>query len=236
MPKPKGNTAMLAVAEKRLFIPNAVYIPTKDGKEGRNFDREDCTLLLVDGTYSEANVFTEQAWKSDREPSYSQRCGDFFLPDGDEVSDGRVQLLPDACIVKIPDRDYWSEDVQELTTKIFAVYALDRRQHFHLCELCASYELWFIEHQYEAVDWVDEDEDKRDELFESIIEGERYEEQVIYEHRKDIEPMFGRGRRCRPGWLPKTEEGGGYRLRGFRSVTWDGVMEEIFESRCNSSI
>ena len=43
---------MLAVAEKRLFRPNAVFIPTKDGKEGRDFDRSDCTLLMVDGEFS----------------------------------------------------------------------------------------------------------------------------------------------------------------------------------------
>ena len=30
-------------------------------------------------------------------------------------------------------------------------------------------ELWFIEHQYEPVDGVDEDEDKREELNELIL-------------------------------------------------------------------
>jgi hypothetical protein len=227
---------MLAVAERRLFKPNAVFIPVKDGKEGKDFDREDCSLLFVDGIFSEANVFTEEAWKSDDEPSYIQRCGDFFLPDGDKVSEGRVQLLPDACIVKISERDYWCEEVQEMTKSIFGVYAFDRRRHFHLCEFCASYELWFIESQYDDTDEVLEDEDKRDELFQMILEGDGYTEPVTYWHVKDIEPMFTRGRRCHPGWLPKTDEGGGYRLRDFRSVTWDGVMEEIFESRCNSSI
>ena len=226
---------MLAT-QKRLFVPNAVYIPTRNGKEGRDFDRSDCTLLLVDGEYSYGEAYTEEAWQNDTEPRYIQRRGDFFLPDESEIPNGRVQLLPDTCIVKIPDRDYWSEDVQELTTRIFAVYAVDRRQHFHLCELCVSYELWFIEHQYEPVDWVDEDDDKREELHEIILEGGRYEEQVIYEHRKDIDPMFKRGRRCRPGCLPKSDHGGGYRLRGIRAVTWDGVMEEIFEARCNSHI
>ena len=103
-------------------------------------------------------------------------------------------------------------------------------------EMCASYELWFIEHQYEAVDWVDQDDDKREELNELVLEGGRYEEPVIYEHRKDIERMFKRGRRCRPGWLPTGAHGGGYRLRGISAVTWDGVMEEIAERRCNSGI
>ena len=227
---------MLAVAQKRLFKPNAVYIPMNDGKEGRDFDREDCTLLFVDGTYSEAEVFTEEAWKNDGEPSYIQRCGDFFMPDGDEVSVGRVQLLPDACIVKLPERDYWSEDVQAMTKRIFGVYALDRRQHFHLCEMCASYELWFVETQYEDTDEVSEDEDKRDELNQLILEGDGQTEPVTYWHRKDIELLFERGRRCRPGWLPTSEHGGGYRLRGLRSVTWEAVMEEISEARCNSDI
>jgi hypothetical protein len=112
---------MLAVAQKRLFVPNAVYIPTKDGKEGRDFDRTDCTFLFVDGTFSHAEAFTEEAWKSDGEPSYIQRRGDFFLPDGDEVSGGRVQLLPDPCIVKLPERQHWSRDVLAMTKRIFGI-------------------------------------------------------------------------------------------------------------------
>ena len=100
-------------------------------------------MLLVDGEYRFGKVYTEEAWRNDGEPSYIQRQGDFFLPDGDEIPAGRVQLLPDTCIVKIPERHHWCEDVQKLTTRMFAVYALDRRQHYHLCELCASYELWF---------------------------------------------------------------------------------------------
>jgi hypothetical protein len=226
---------MLATA-RTLFIPNAVRIPTKDGKEGRDFDHTDCTLLMVDGNYSYGQVYTEDAWRDNGEPRYIQRRGDFFLPDDTEITVGRVQLLPDACIVKIPDREYWCEEVRKLTTRIFAVYALDRRRHFHLCELCASYELWFIEHQYEPTEEVDQDDDKREELYELILDGSRYEEQVIYEHRKGIDPMFLRGRRCRPGWLPRQDRGGGYRVRGLRAVTWDGIMEELFESRCNSDL
>ena len=99
-----------------------------------------------------------------------------------------MQLLPDTCVVKIPDREYWCEEVQAMTKRIFAVYALDRRQHFHLCEMCASYEFWFIEHQYEPTDEVDHEDDKRDELNELILDGSRYEEQVIYEHRKRHRP------------------------------------------------
>ena len=225
----------MTTAHKRLFIPNAVYIPTKDGKEGKDFDRDDCTLLLVDGDFSHGEVYTEKAWKNDGEPAYLQQRGDFFLPDGSELPAGLVHLLPDACIVKIPERQHWSEDVQKLTTSMFGVYALDRRRHFHLCEMCASYELWFIETQYKEIEGVAEDEDKRDELNQKILEGDGQTEPVIYMHVCDIEPMFGRSRHCRPGRLPH-DLGGGYRLRGMAGVTWDGVMEEIAELQCNSSI
>jgi hypothetical protein len=226
----------MLTTNRTLFRPNAVFIPTKGGKEGRDFDCTDCILLMVDGEFSYGEVYNEEAWQGDGEPSYIQRRGDFFLPDESEIPTGRVQLLPDACIVKIPDREYWCDEVQKLTTRIFAVYALDRRQHHYLCEMCASYELHFIEHQYEPTDEVDQDDDKRDELHELILDGSRYEESVIYEHRCDVDPMFGRSRRCRPGCLPSHNNGGGYRVRGLRSVTLDGIMEELCESRCNSDL
>ena len=227
---------MLAVAEKKLFRPNAVYIPDKHGKEGRDFDRDDCTLLFVDGDYSHAEVYTEEAWQHGGEPSYIQQRGDFFLPDGSEIPEGKAQLLPDTCIVKLPERDYWCDDVQAMTKRIFGVYALDRRQHFHLCEFCASYELWFLETQYEDTDEVAEDEYKRDDLHEMILAGDRDTEPVSYMHRKEIDPLFLRGRRVRPGWLPTNDKGGGYRVRGITAVTWDGVMDEINEWRCNSEL
>jgi len=225
---------MLAV--KKLFRPNAVYIPSKDGKEGSDFDRDDCTLLFVDGEYAHAEVYTQEAWKRGGKPSYIQKRGEFYLPDGSEITAGRVQLLPDACVVKIPERQWWCPEVQRMTKRIFGVYALDRRQHFHLCEFCASYELYFIETQYEETDEVAADEDKREELSEMIMEGDRDTEPVSYFHVREIDPLFLRGRRCRPGCLPKGDHGGGFRLRGLRAVTWDGVMEEISELRCNSDI
>ncbi|MGO9111905.1 MAG: hypothetical protein ACLP9L_21980 [Thermoguttaceae bacterium] len=136
----------------------------------------------------------------------------------------------------ITERQHWSDDVQALTTRMFGVYALNRRLYVHLCEMCASYELWFIETQYEETEEVAEDEQKRDELNQMILEGDGQTDPVIYMHVCDIEPMFRRNRRCRPGWLPKNDHGGGYRLRGITAVTWDGVMEEIAELRCNGNI
>ena len=54
----------MLTATRKLFVPNAVFIPTKDGKEGRDFDRDDCTLLFVDGEFSHGEVYTEEAWKT----------------------------------------------------------------------------------------------------------------------------------------------------------------------------
>ena len=83
---------MLAT-QKRLFVPNAVCIPTRAGNEGRDFDRGDCTLLMVDGEYSHGEAYTEEAWRSGGHPSYIQRAGDFFLPDGSEIPVGKAQLV-----------------------------------------------------------------------------------------------------------------------------------------------
>ena len=227
---------MLTTARKQLFIPNAVFIPTKDGIEGKDFDRDDCTFLFVDGDFSHADVYTREQWKGGDEPAYTQRRGDFFLLDGSEVPVGRVQLLPDPCIVKIPERQYWCEAIQALTTRMFGVYALDRRQHFHLCEFAASYELWFLETQYEETDEVAADEEQRDKLNGMILDGDVQTDRVTYWHVADIEPMFGKNRRCRPGWLPRNNHGGGFRLRGMTAITWDAVLEEIAELRCNGGI
>ena len=64
------------------FVPNAVFIPTTDGKEGTDFDRTDCTFLFVDGEFSYGDVFTEAASKSDGEPTYLQRRGYATLATG----------------------------------------------------------------------------------------------------------------------------------------------------------
>ncbi len=227
---------MPSTVARNVFRPNAVYLPVREGREGIDFDRNDCTLLFVDGEYQYGEVYTEEAWKNEGAPSYIQRCGDFFLPDEADIPVGRVQLLPDPCIVKLPEREYWSDDVRKATKGLFGVYALDRRHHAHLCELCASYELHFIETQYEAVENIAADEAARDELHQVVLEGDRQTQPVSYMHRKDIDPMFLLGRRCRPGWLPQGEQGGGYRLRGLGAVTWDGVLEAVFELRCDSEL
>ena len=54
----------MLTTQRKLFVPNAVFIPTKDGKEGKDFDRTDCTLLMVDGEYAYGEVYTEEAWQN----------------------------------------------------------------------------------------------------------------------------------------------------------------------------
>ena len=118
-----------------LFIPNAVYIPLKDGKEGRDFDRDGLhttsgrwRVPLRRGLHRRG---VEERWRTGLHPALRR----LLHAHGSEISVGRLQLLPDTCIVKFPEREHWSEDVQAITTRIFGVYALNRRQHFHLCEI-----------------------------------------------------------------------------------------------------
>ena len=67
--------------------PEAVFIPMKHGKEGRDFDRTDCTLLMGDGEYAYGKAYTEEAWLNGGEPSYVQRRGEFYLTDDTGDSD-----------------------------------------------------------------------------------------------------------------------------------------------------
>ena len=53
----------------------------------------------------------EEGWRTKLHPT----VGHFSLPDGNEVPEGRVQLLPDTCIVKISELEWWCEDVQAMT-------------------------------------------------------------------------------------------------------------------------
>ena len=132
----------MLMTTRKPFVPNAVFIPTRDGKEGRDFDRTDCTLLFVDGEYSYGEVYTEEAWQNDGEPSYVQRRGDFFLPDDIRDSDWHgCNCCPTPASSRYRTGSIGAKKSRHSRTRIFAVYALDRRQHFHLCEMCASYEL-----------------------------------------------------------------------------------------------
>jgi len=145
-------------------------------------------------------------------------------------------LLPDTCIVKVPDRDYWCDDVQAMTKRNLRVYALDRRRHYHLCELCPSYELYFIEHQYEASDEVDQDEDKRNELYESssMVGGTKNPSSTNTDAIStrclgvvagaDLAGCLGRPWRRIPCAWPTFRKPG------------TEIMEEIYESRCNSDL
>ena len=67
----------MLTTERRLFIPNAVFIPAKDGKEGRGFDRN-CTLLMVDGEFSYGETYTEEAWRNGGEAELHPAAGRFL--------------------------------------------------------------------------------------------------------------------------------------------------------------
>jgi hypothetical protein len=188
------------------FVPNCVFIP-------ENPDREACTLLMLDGDNIYGECFTQEG-----KPFCIRRHGHF-----EAVERGRVELLPEICIVKIDQREFWCDEVQARTHRIFGVYAFDRRRHVHCCSLTPSYELHFLGTQYEAVEGLDDE----DRLNQDVLEGDAGSEEVQYYDCHWIDGLLKNP--CREGFLPSASEGGGFVVEGLVSVTTDTALEEVRE-------
>jgi len=221
----------MTTIEKAVFVPNCVFIPAavvwKD-RRGKHVDPDDATLLMLVGDNNYGAVFTSEAWKSDGTPSYLRRFGTFVSSDDNPIDpdQGRVKLLPDLFVVKSDEREWWLDPaVLARTKRIFGVYVLDRRQHFHICSISASHELYFLGSQWEEVEGLS-DED-HDDLWERITEGDGQSESVTFWDRWDVDQMLAT--ECREGFLP-TEGSGGFALKGIVSVTTEDAIEEARES------
>ena len=51
-------------------------------------------------------------------------------------------IKPDWWLVKLNERQYWCDEIQAKTEAIFGVYAFDRNEQTHLCEITPSYCLY----------------------------------------------------------------------------------------------
>lgn len=193
------------------FVPNCVFIPESEGDEP---DREACTLLMLDGDNIYGECFTEQG-----KPFCIRRHGHF-----EPVKDGRVELLPEMCIVKIDEREFWCDEVQAKATRIFGVYAFDRRRHVHCCSMTPSYELHFLGTQYEAVELDDEAQVR---LNQDVLEEDAGNEEVRYFDCHYIDRLMKNP--CREGFLPTANDGGGFVVQNVTGVTTDLAVEEIEE-------
>jgi hypothetical protein len=223
----------VTTTEKAAFVPNCVFIPAsaiwKDNR-GEHVDAEDAVLLMLDGNNNYGEVFTKEHWENDGEPNYLRRFGRFVNADDTPIDPelGRVELMPDLCVIKIDEREWWLDPlVLEQTKQIFGVYVFDRRQHFHLCSFSASYELHFLGSQWEVVEGLS-DED-HEELWERITEGDRQSEPITYWDRYDIDAMMQT--ECREGFLPPdATTRGGFILTGIKSITTEDAIEEAQEA------
>jgi len=225
--------AIMTAIETAAFMPNCVFLPAaavwKDGR-GEHVDRDDATLLMLNGDNNYGEVFTKEAWARHGQPSYLRRYGQFVHPDDCHIDPdfGRVELLPDLHVVKIDERDYWIDPVVlERTTRLFGVYVFDRRQQIHICSFSASYELHFLGLQWEEIEGLSDEQ--RDELAERIGEGDRQSDPITYWDKWDVDSMMRSN--CREGWLPAvSSHAGGFALSGIVSVTTEDALEEARES------
>lgn len=105
------------------------------------------------------------------------------------------KVPPDYWIVKVPETEHWSQDVQEKISAIYAVYALDRNLHVYICSLTPSYELFFLEHDFVEIEELSEED--REELHEIISThpNDAYEYMDVSMVDKILKTNPNRGRR-----------------------------------------
>ena len=146
-----------------LITPDAEF---KDG-DRTAVDPDLVTLLHLDSEENSGWLYTREEWEQDKEPRIYRRFGKHEgLHEGE-----RVELLPDMWMVKIEDRDEWLDSlILDRTSRAFSVYVLDRRQHFHLCQVTPSYEGYFLGSQYESSRELTDEE--REELDDHIRTGD----------------------------------------------------------------
>ena len=195
----------MSVIERQPFVANAVFIPEVaqwHDHRGRHVDPTECVTLMVSGDNNQANVFTEESWKSDGEPFCYREWGKFTHVDG-----GKVVLLPELWVIKIDEREHWiNSDVLSFCPRIFGVYAFDRKSHHHLCSFEPCYELHFLGSQYDESTELQDDEYLRDRINTLIQDGDAQSDPVTYWGVADIDRMIAN--KINPGFLPEGENGG----------------------------
>jgi len=99
----------------------------------------------------------------------------------------KTEIVPEIVVVRIEETSNWNVDFlrENGIVKMFGVYVYDRRKHVHCCELMPSYELHFVEHQYELAPGIEHDDEQLDCLDEEIRLQDT--EQVQYYHTRVID-------------------------------------------------
>lgn len=223
----------MATITRAAFTPNSVWIPNDaiwQDSQGEHVDPQQAVLLMLDGDNNSGDVFTKAAWENDGPPSFQRRFGE-FIPLGDDafdLSEGRIDLLPDLYVVKIDEREHWLDPVVlSRTTRLFGVYVFDRRQHFHICSVTPCHELHFLGSQWDCPD--DLSDEDRDDLWDRIQDGDGQSDLITYWGKADIDRFLETG--CKVGCLPPLgAEHGGFRIDGLAAVTTQDAIEEVREA------
>ena len=222
---------MVSTITRTAFVPNCVWIPNNafgNDHRGDHVDPSETTLLMLDGDNNRGEVYTKDAWENDGPPSFQRRSGNFdSLADGDfNLSQGRIDLLPELWVVKIDERDYWKDQiVLSRTTRLYGVYVFDRRLHVHICSFTPCYELHFLGSQWECPNDLSDEE--HDDLRDHIQQGDGSSETVTYWDKADIDRFLQV--KCKIGCLPLGKEGG-CQLTGITSVTTHDAIEAVREA------
>jgi hypothetical protein len=210
---------MTTETTKVAFKPTAVLITPEaewEDNNGNHVDPEKVTLLHLEDNW----LYTRDEWEHNREPRiYRDGVRERYqgLEDGE-----RVELLPDLWILKIDETEFWIDPVVcERVQRVFGVYVFDRRQHFHLCNLSASYEMTFLGSQFEPIDGLTDKEDE--DLAERIQEGDwQTDEWVKYMNMSDVDRLVAN--ECREGFYPDGK-GGGFKFETGEVATADAIAE-----------
>ena len=89
--------------------------------------------------------------------------------------------------IALDETEYWiDERLRKLCDKIYGVYAYNPNVAVHCCEITPSYELMWIG-TVPCYDYGKLTEEDRDYVFDTILEGERYQEPFIYMHCEQVE-------------------------------------------------
>lgn len=201
---------------KTDFKPSFVFIPT----DADPADIKTCTLLMSAGDNNHCLLYEE----GDTIPKFVYRHGEVMrLVDGEEVpvEDGKVEMVPEIWIVKLPEKQYWCADIANKVKRLFGVYAFNRKKHVHLCSFTPCYELNFIETQYEEVEMTKAESDRlSEEIRETDDSTDEFD--VRYMDVSFIESIIAN--KCKDGFLPENDKGGGF---AFFPDSVDWATDEI---------
>jgi hypothetical protein len=98
-------------------------------------------------------------------------------------------------ILKVDETAHWSEEIRERVERIWGVYLFDQNWRIHLCEFTPSYELHRLPSQVIVPDW---EYHRHDEIEGEIMDGERFDDAVVYVHCHRLDGLD----HFKEGWFP----------------------------------